>query len=228
MLANFAPHLMDPLLYHHYGPKHPAGHVPVLLNEWRTYLALWVCCERTGGPCAPPLTAGPSRDKFSHSSVAAKPEKRQRGVHVHKQQHSPPATTSSSHMLKNTHTQQPDHNPLPQSTGCNIPGSLPVVVGGCPGMTSLKRERRAQCLQCMRWWVVPDSKGFLPLSLSKGHTSKHQFFLIEIYYRTWKWITFARCYPKECAFVWGNVATRLKIRNLVIMYSPQAEWELHS
>ncbi len=119
---------------------HPPGHVSVILGEERAYLALWVCCECTDSLRTPLLTSGLYWGKSSHSSVAAKPPYGHIGVCVHKQVHSLPSIVSSFHTLKT-------HNPLSQSTGCNIPVSHP----GLSTMTSLYRERLAYRLQGMSW-----------------------------------------------------------------------------
>ena len=112
----------------------------------------------------------------SHSSVAAKPP-----VHAHKAYtctskhvHGPSSIVASFHMLKNTHTQQhPAHNPLPQSTGRNIPVSHP----GLPNddITS----PRETGTPFTRYEVAePDSKGSL-LSWAHMKTAVYNFGIVQ-------------------------------------------------
>lgn len=92
------------------------------------------------------------RQVFTQQCCSKSPAYMHIGLHVHKHVHS----LSSFH----THTQHRAHNPLLQSTGCNIPVSLPALFN----MTSLYGERwahRLQGMSCRAW--------FKRLSLSWAH-----------------------------------------------------------
>lgn len=78
---------------------------------------------------------------------------RHTGVHMHKHEHSLPSIVSSFHMLKNTHTQHPAHNPLPQSARCNIPVSHPGLSND--DITQPRETGTLFTRYEVAWWVEP-------------------------------------------------------------------------
>lgn len=109
------------------------------------------------GTYTPPLAAGLCLDKPSHSSVVPKPP------YVHISTRSQSLVHSLFIPRKNGEKKHSTHNPLPQSTGCNIPVSHPRLSND--DITPMRETGDWFTRYEVAWWVESDSKG----SLSWAH-----------------------------------------------------------